>query len=232
MGRGAAPPMIPALLVIRDRRAFMNEPLALGAVLLEGVGGEAIHVTGLTAGTRLSAGEPLASTGWRVPGRDLAGVLVFPPLSFVGIMNAAVQLRLGNNASVDTQFARFEWIAKSADGRTPGKPQLDRDLAQQAPIAGIRDTQRMSWFVNRGLELINMGDFAAARLVLRPAAEAGDPQAALMLGATFDPVVVAELGALGLAPDPSVARAWYQRAMESGSTEASGRIERLARMSK
>jgi TPR repeat protein len=65
--------------------------------------------------------------------------------------------------------------------------------------------------------------------VLRPAAEAGDAEAALLLGATFDPTAVSDLGALGLAPDPNVARVWYQRAMEAGSVEASRRIERLTR---
>jgi TPR repeat protein len=74
-----------------------------------------------------------------------------------------------------------------------------------------------------------MGDFAAARLVLRPAAEAGGHEAALLLGATYDPAALSDLGALGLAPDPNMARAWYQRAMEAGSVEASRRIERLTR---
>jgi len=83
--------------------------------------------------------------------------------------------------------------------------------------------------VKRGVELLRIGDFAAARLLLRPAAEAGDVEAALLLGATYDPAAVSDFGALGLAPDPNVARAWYQRAMEAGSVEASRRIERLTR---
>jgi len=231
-GGNAARPMAPALLVLRDRRAFINEPLSLGAVLLEGAGGEAIDVTGLIAGTRLSAGEPVASTGWRIPARDLAGVQIQPPSSFIGTMNAAIQLRSGSNALVDTQFARFEWVAKPAEGRSAVKRQFDRNLEQLPPVAGTLDPQRAARFVSRGQELIKLGDFAAARLVLRPAAEAGDPEAALMLGATFDPLMVTEFGALGLVPDPNAARAWYQRAMESGSAEASSRIERLARMPK
>jgi hypothetical protein len=236
-GQGGAQPMVPALLVLGERQSFMNEPLALGAVLLEGTGGEAIHVTGLAAGTRLSVGTPLGANGWRIPARDLAGVLIHPPSSFVGVMRAAIQLRSAADTLLETQPARFEWVARPADGRTPGRPELDRTARPVAPVAGKQDAQRQdaqrtSWFVNRGQELFNNGDFAAARLVLRPAAEAGDAQAALMLGATFDPVIVAELGALGLAPDPSAARAWYQRAMDAGSTEASRRIERLARASK
>jgi hypothetical protein len=50
-----------------------------------------------------------------------------------------------------------------------------------------------------------------------------------MLGATFDPLVLAELGVFGLTGDRAIARVWYQTAMEFGSAEASSRIERLAR---
>ncbi len=37
-------------------------------------------------------------------------------------------------------------------------------------------------------------------------------EAALLLGATYDPAAISDFGALGLAPDPDVARAWYKRA--------------------
>ncbi len=223
-------PTAPVLLGIHDQQALMDEPLALGAVLF-GAGEETLHVTGLTEGSRLSVGEPNGSAGWRVPAQDVAGVLVLPPPSFVGTMHAVIKLHSPDrNAPVDTQFARFEWVAKPP--REFAQPQLDRrDTAQLAQTGVKLDPQRMSSLVNRGLELIRNGNFAAARLVLRPAAEAGDPQAALMLGATFDPVIVAEQGVLGLEPDPSVARSWYQRALELGSSEASRRIERLAEMS-
>jgi len=87
---------------------------------------------------------------------------------------------------------------------------------------------RVAWLVKRGLEFLKDGNFSATRLVLRPAADAGDAQAALLMGATYDPVILAELGSVGLRPDPAAARAWYQRAKDLGSPDASGRIERLA----
>jgi TPR repeat protein len=86
--------------------------------------------------------------------------------------------------------------------------------------------------IKRGLEFIKDGDIAASRLVLRRAADAGNAQAALMLGATFDPNVLAELGVVGLAGNRTTARAWYQKAMEFGSAEASRRIDRLAQTDK
>jgi hypothetical protein len=229
IARDAARRTKPILLGVHDQQAPMNEPLALGAVLF-GAGQEAIHVSGLIEGSRLSAGEKLGPTGWRVPAPDVAGVLVLPPTAFVGSMNTVIQVRSAGNVPLDTQYARFEWVATSAAAPAGAKTQPGREDPSWS-LAAKLDPQRIASLVRRGADLMQNGDFSAARLLLRPAAEAGDPQAALMLGATFDPVIVADQGVIGLTPDPEVARAWYQRAMTSGSTEASARIERLVRMS-
>jgi len=225
----ATRPVTSILIGIHDRQALVNEPIPLGGVLF-GIGEEAIHITGLSDGSKLSAGEKVGSSGWNIPARDLAGVLVVPPPSFVGTMRTVIQLRSAGNVPVDTQLASYEWVAKLTD-RTPlARPQPKaNDVTPLIPPAGKLDPQRLAQLVKRGVELLRIGDFAAARLLLRPAAEAGDVEAALLLGATYDPAAVSDFGALGLAPDPNVARAWYQRAMESGSVEASRRIERLMR---
>jgi hypothetical protein len=230
---GTSRPITSILIGIQDRQALVNEPIPLGGMLF-GAGEEAIHITGLTEGSRLSAGEKLGSSGWQILPRDLAGVLVVPPASFIGTMRTVIQLRSAGNVPVDTQTARYDWVAKLTDREAPPRPQpkanpKSNDVPQLVAPAGKLDPQRSTQLVKRGVEFLRIGDFAAARLVLRPAAEAGDQEAALLLGATFDPAAVADLGALGLVPDPSMARAWYQRAMEAGSVEASRRIERLAR---
>ena len=82
--------------------------------------------------------------------------------------------------------------------------------------------------MERAEDFLKIGDIASARLVLARAATAGDARAALTLGGTFDPVFLAGKGVLGLAPDLVQARAWYQRAVELGSTEASQSLLRLA----
>jgi len=102
--------------------------------------------------------------------------------------------------------------------------------AQPAPRPDIRPTVRLDsgeleMLVKRGNEFIANGDLAAARLLLRRGAEAGSAEAALALGATFDPVVMQRLGAIGTTPDIAQARQWYQRAAELGSNAA---LQRLA----
>jgi hypothetical protein len=218
-----------ARLVVEDRQAATNEPLPLGIVLQGATGGEAIVLSGLPDGTRLSAGEALGANGWRVPARELANVVAYPPASFAGVRDVVVELRSTDDAPLDIQVARLEWAAKSGEGRGVRSAQPEQnEVVLPATATAKHAPDRIARLVRRGLEFLKDGNFAAARLMLRPAADAGDAHAAFLLGATFDPVALAELGVFGLRPDPAAARAWYQRAMEFGSSEASGRINRLA----
>jgi TPR repeat protein len=76
--------------------------------------------------------------------------------------------------------------------------------------------------------LIASGDVAAARLVLRRAADAGDAGAAMTLAGTYDPANLAKLGVHGIVPDVAMARSWYEKARKFGSAEAPQRLEMLA----
>lgn len=89
------------------------------------------------------------------------------------------------------------------------------------------DSDEIGILVKRGQDFVANGDLAAARLLLRRAAEAGSAEAALTLGTTYDPVVLRRLGAIGTAADPAKARQWYQRAAELGSTAASQQLAGL-----
>jgi len=81
--------------------------------------------------------------------------------------------------------------------------------------------------LKRGQELMRYGDLAAARLVLRHAAEAKNAEAALTLGSTYDPVILRELRVYGLSADVGMARTWYEKAKELGSPEAARRLDNL-----
>jgi hypothetical protein len=89
------------------------------------------------------------------------------------------------------------------------------------------DAAELTAMVKRGKDLLASGDIVSARLVLRRAADAGNADAALALGATFDPSVIRRLGAVGMKPDVGQARQWYQRAAGLGSTSAMGQLAQL-----
>jgi len=89
--------------------------------------------------------------------------------------------------------------------------------------------EEITMMVRRGNYLLQTGDIAAARLILHRAATAGNAEAAVALGKTYDPFVMAELRVIGFAPDLNEARSWYRRAAELGSMEAVARLNRLNR---
>jgi TPR repeat protein len=73
--------------------------------------------------------------------------------------------------------------------------------------------------------LMVVGDITNARLVLQQAAEADNATAALELGATYDPTFLKP--AMTDMGDVRMARLWYEKAKDLGSTEAAVRLERL-----
>jgi TPR repeat protein len=72
------------------------------------------------------------------------------------------------------------------------------------------------------------GDLVAARIVLRRAVDANNAEAALALAATYDPFVLRDLKVYGFTGDAAMARTWYAKAAELGSSVALRRLEMLA----
>ena len=119
--------------------------------------------------------------------------------------------------------------AEAEPAATARAVQIDPPAAPPPSVAppSVRalDREEIAMLVKRSEVLITQGDIAAARLMLTRAAEAGNARAALALGATFDPDMLRKLGVLGVAPDAAQARAWYAKAAEYGSGEATRRLE-------
>jgi hypothetical protein len=95
------------------------------------------------------------------------------------------------------------------------------------PVQFKPDRNKIVMLLKRGKDLIAAGDLAAARLVLRRAADANSAEAALALGATYDPFVLRELKVYGFTPDAAMARVWYEKATDLGSPAAPRRLEML-----
>ena len=72
------------------------------------------------------------------------------------------------------------------------------------------------------------GDIAGARLLFERAADTGSGRAALLLGETYDPDVLAGMGVLGAKGDFAKARRWYAKANELGIPIAAERLKALA----
>jgi hypothetical protein len=214
-------------LVVENQKGFANEPLPLGISVKDGSGVETLTVAGLAESIELSLGTSQGSTGWLVSARDLDKTFIGTRQDFVGVMHATVTLRSPLGERLDRQVVRFEWVQKRQERLMPtlGPPASTPGLPPLYPeqIAGL---------VKLGRDLLKHGDVESARFLLKRAAIAGNAQAALELGLTFDGTVLAQSGVLDIGSDVGEAREWYERAIKLGSTEASRHLERLASMPK
>jgi hypothetical protein len=194
-------------LIVHDSRVNKGHPAPLGVEVQQPADGAIVTITGLAAAMTLSTGGAVGADAWRVPVADLGNVWIHPPKDFEGSAELVVELRLADNTIADRRMIHLEWMP-------PAQPKLDRE--------------EIAVLLKRGKDLLANGDLAAARLVLLPAAEADDADAALALAATYDPFVLRKLAVHGFSADTAMARTWYEKARRFGSAEAPQRLDALA----
>ena len=90
------------------------------------------------------------------------------------------------------------------------------------------DPREVAALIRRGQDLLASGDVQSARLLLMRGAEARDARAALLVGTTYDPALLRQIGADGPLADIAQARIWYQRAKEWGEPDAQRKLDALA----
>ena len=78
----------------------------------------------------------------------------------------------------------------------------------------------MSVLLMRGDSLFGVGDIASARRFYERAADAGDGQAALRLGESYDPAFLDQAHLRAVRGDSSAALFWYRRARDLGVDDA------------
>ena len=120
----------------------------------------------------------------------------------------------------------------ASDPKPAANPAPPPAPAQAAPPsvakpAVVLDDNEINTLIRRGKNLLDDGDFAAARVLFERAANAGSAEAALALGSTYDPNVIKRLGAIMVKPDIENARKWYQLAAARGSAAATLQLANL-----
>lgn len=183
--------------------------------------GAMVMVDGFAPGSRLSTGTQVGFNLWQLSLEDLAAVAVTPPRAFTGAFDLTLEVHLADGTVTDRKTLRLEWTGRSTPAAAPpaGLPAQRLDAGEAAAMA------------RSGAAYMANGSIGAARMMLRPAAEAGDADAAFALAETYDPLVLRQLNAIGgITADVGVAQAWYQKARDLGSAAAPERLERLARL--
>jgi hypothetical protein len=113
-------------------------------------------------------------------------------------------------------------VAPTASGVATAEP--DTTGSTSAPVIppadDILSAAEIAVLLTRGDKAFSSGDVASARLYYGRAASAGDGQAALRLGETFDPVFLDHAHLRSARGDLAAALSWYRRARDMGAAEA------------
>jgi hypothetical protein len=94
--------------------------------------------------------------------------------------------------------------------------------ARRAPRPEVED------LIREGNKRMREGDILEARQFYQKAVAFGDPEAALAMGRSYDPIYFARIDKKNAEPDAAKAFDWYRRAMDAGASQtAMVRIENL-----
>jgi hypothetical protein len=177
-------------------------------------------VRGLAPGVSLSEGRVFGQGVWVVPLNDIPRLKVLAP--------------------ADTSRSDLNLALVTLDGKLLAEarvvlfitPQISID--EQKPVAArpfkrMAEAERESAMIllRRGDQSIKEGNIAAAQQFYRRAADYGLAEAATALGTTYDPTELARMKAVGVRPDPALARQWYEKARELGAHDTDARVGRL-----
>jgi hypothetical protein len=143
-----------------------------------------------------------------------------------GAQNRAQQPEVSAPVEMSSERTGLSQTARSSESETG--PMLQGGTGTQAPssrkVMRALDPEEIKLLTIQGEQFAAVGDLVTARILLQRAAEAGDATAAIALGATYDPNVLAKLGVVGMNADVEKARSWYRKAESFGSPDASQRL--------
>ena len=102
----------------------------------------------------------------------------------------------------------------------PGSP-VAAPASERAPRL---TAAQIAELLARGDSFLHAGDVASARLFYKRAADSGDWQSAIRMGATFDPAFLDRAGVRTVG-DPTKAQSWYRHALDLGAPKTDRQVE-------
>ncbi len=170
-----------------------------------------IAIRAIPRGATFSQGRPYGSSEWSLTPDEIGDL----------------RLHLPKETASGTDM-RIELIT---DGTVLATATTELDIAQDPRAALILrsdESDRVEDLIKHGQKMIDVGYLAGARAYFKRAAEAGSGEAALLVGACYDPAFIEKLGAQGIKPDVKEARNWYERAKQLGVADADAKLAELA----
>lgn len=190
-----------------------------------------IMISGLPEGSHLSAGEQAGLSTWILSASDTKDLMLLTPED-IGPTDLALEVTLvtSDGAVPNTKLVTVELAAADPKPKTETasvRPQTIEPSQSRAVAPTNPKQAEAAELLQRGRDLMQIGDIAGARLVLTLAAELESVDAMVTLAMTYDPVHLNKLRVRGIQPDIAKAIAWYRRASAQGDNESGERAEAL-----
>jgi len=139
--------------------------------------------------------------------------------------SSSAQYRDPETVEMSSEHTGISQTTRSSESETA--PMLQAEAPSSRKFIRALDPEQIKFLTRQGEQLAATGDLVTARILFQRAAEVGDATAAMALGATYDPNVLAKLGVARMAADVEKARSWYRKAESQGSAEATRRLRAL-----
>ena len=223
------------------RRLLLTSRLCLASVVVAAAAGTGIFLLTHYAGEKATAKSALAT---EVPARASAATSLIRGLAMISPATSTAQT--ATLAAQAPTLAASEWEARLTFGPPLSPPGWPKSEVAATPAKSLEATStvaspalrnqptvptfsgaEMAGLLARGDWLFATGDVATARLLYERAADAGEAQAAVRLGETFDPVYLDGSHLRGLHGDPDMAVFWYRHARDLGATGVASQLKKL-----
>jgi hypothetical protein len=215
----------PATFRVSDLSGPASQPLPLNIDLLDAEkdSGQLFIFSGLPRGVTLKPGGYFGDF-WAVNANVIHQVKLTAPPGFSG--SFTIWITRGRGEATDAQPVSLT-VTIGGPATTPTAAAATTAIPDSTPKPRSA-VPNEAMLVARAKASFDKGDVSGARAIYEYLALQGSSAAAMAMGETFDPLVLAKLVVKGLEADEAKARFWYEKAETLGSREARSRLNALA----
>jgi hypothetical protein len=200
---------------------------------IEGVGGadkgsgQLFIFSGLPKGVTLQPGGDFGEF-WAVNASVIDDLTLTAPPGFAGTFT--VWITRSRNQQVNAAQSASITVTIGGPPTTPTAASSTTAIPDTSAPAKPRSSgvANEAMLMARANESFRKGDVSGARVVYEYLAMQGSSAAAMAMGETYDPLVLAKVVVKGLDADAKKAQQWYEKAEDLGSQEARSRLNALA----
>lgn len=220
-------------------------PLIIQVSPLEGLPDNSfLRLRGFPSSVSLTEGHAIAPGAWAIPLLGLASLKAIVPAGVSGRNEISISLVGVDGRTLAESRTALVIAAPTPPERLQPAPPPRAVPPLVAPPPAVAkapppppaapdisgdEKARAERLMAQGAKHLDQGNISAARMFFQRAAEAGLADAAIRMGATYDPAELSRASALsGVPANRNEARRWYELARDLGAPDAAERLGRLS----